>query len=210
MTGPRTLATIAVALLLLSAPAAARADADEASLELHALSGAARAGDPLADTAATTPLYGGGLRFTYATSDYFAYEALLDLAMTGDARFPAVDHGGDSGDLERPTRLGRLTAGVTARLGVRLVPTFSLALGGQARQFADGRLIDEEGEVVASVAADSRLDLVARAAVGFDYRIDRHFIAGLTASVTHALWGPSWDAVEGGLHLSYYFYPRWF
>jgi hypothetical protein len=199
-----------VPLLLLAAPAAAHADADEASLELRALAGAVRAGDPLADGAATAPLGGGGLRFTYATSDGFAYEALLDLGTGGGARFAGVTVGGDQGELDRATRFGRLALGVTARLGVRFIPTLSLAVGGQARQLAAGQLRDEQGESITTVPGERRLDLVVRGGAGFDYRIDRHLVAGVSASVNHALWGPAWDALEAGAHLAYYFYPRWF
>ncbi len=194
----------------LLAPGVARGDADEASIELHCLGGAARLGDPLADATETAPLYGGGFRFTYATSDYFAYDAALDLGTSGSARYPDVEQGGDAGDLERGTRVGRLALGVTARLGVRFVPTLQLAVGGQLRQFPTGYLVDSDGQAVASVATSSRVDLVVRGGAGFDYRVDRHWVAGITASLTHAVWGPAWDAVEGGLHLSYYWYPRWF
>jgi len=157
----------------------------------------------------SAPFFGLGARFTYATSDHFAYETRLSLAQTGMARYAGVTYESDEGELERATRLARLTAGVTARLGVRFIPTLHLSAGAQARQLVSGRIVDQTGAGLASVPNASEIDLVVSGAVGFDYRVNRRLVLGASAGATHAFGGPAYDAVQGTAHLAYYWYPRW-
>jgi hypothetical protein len=93
---------------------------------------------------------------------------------------------------------------VTARLGVRHIPTLGLHAGVQRRFLVGGQL-----EGVFDLPDAGQTDLVVAALCGFDYRFDRSWIAGISAGATHAfaLGGPPYDALEAGFHLAFYWYP---
>jgi hypothetical protein len=97
------LAHLAVALCLGVHARATHADADESSLHVHAIGGAARLGEDGASGPATVPLVGLGARFTYAFSNLYAWEAAGAFASSTAAHyadFPDPD-GGPSGELVR-------------------------------------------------------------------------------------------------------------
>ena len=55
---------------------------------------------------------------------------------------------------------------------------------------------------------------MASAGLGFDYRIDSHWVAGASVSALSTLVpGPGVDdgfqSIEGELHVSYFWYPHW-
>lgn len=203
---------LAVAIALVCAFAtAAHADADEASLDVHTVGGAAITGDSAAADGETTDVAFGGLelRGTYATSDHYAYEVQVAFGRTSSAGFDDIEVEGNTGSIERATLFSRLTAGVTARLGVRYIPTVQLAVGAQVRRVGSSRLV--AGAAVAEgPGADMLIDAVALAGIGLDYRHDKHWIFGLSVRAVHAFSfnDVPYDALEGMVSVQYYWYPR--
>jgi hypothetical protein len=203
---------VAIALLGPSAtPRFAAADADEASLALGLLTALVAERDPLADSRSGVALgVGAGLRFTYATDDRFAYELRADYAETAAAHYGSVELDGVSGDLFRNGRLVRLGAGVTARFGVRFIPTLGVGAAYQLHIQHSGRLVDpSNSRPIRNPDFSARNELVLIGAAGCDYRFDRHLVGGVTA---RAVWSaaPAQDfaALELIFELSYYWYPR--
>ena len=72
-------------------------------------------------------------------------------------------------------------------------------------------LYDAANVGVGDAAPRTVFDLTARLSAGFDYRINRHWIAGVRVSGRHALGlgAGAWDSFEGAVHVSWYWYPRW-
>jgi hypothetical protein len=202
-------------------PDLARADAEEAALFMHAVSGAGMLGDPAAPGTRTLPFAGTALRFTYATHDVFAYEAELAWSRTaGVAVFEGVTFEGFTGDLERVSYLGRLQAGVRLRLGARYIPTLHLGAGVLAHAATQSRFVimdgpdgpDRAGAVVVEGPGFAlRWAPMASAGLGFDYRIDSHWVAGVSVSALSTLvpGDDGFRSIEGGLHVSYVWYPHW-
>lgn len=205
--------SLAALLVVAALPRGARADAREASLFAHALAGWAALGDPAAPgQTRALPVAGTAVRFTYATHDVFAYEAELALARTAAvARFPDVMFAGFRGDLARVSYLGRAQAGVRLRLGARFVPTLHLAAGVQAHAAGDARLLLPGDIVMPGPAPALRWAPVASAGLGLDYRIDAHWVAGasITALTALAPGDTGFRSIEGGAHVSYFWYPHW-
>jgi len=209
----------AVVAAMLLAPALASADADEAALHVQLVGGIARVGDDAAADGepATTPLVGIMGRFGYATHDWFQYDAALTLVGTAAARFdegtfmpPDVPEA--IGPFELSQQLARIDAGITARFGVRFIPTIRLALGAQARHVTAPVVTIAGGvELADARPASLDVDLVGVASVGFDYRVNRRTIIGLAVGGSYAvpLGGASYQSVEGTVFWSHYWYPRW-
>ena len=210
----RATGAVVAVLASLVADRAAYADAKEASLHAHVIGGVARLGEDDAATPATVALVGVGARFTYAFSHHLAWEAAMAVETATAASY--ADHPnpagtGFRGTLSRTTRLARLELGATARLGVRYIPTIHLGVG-VATRFRGAASFRFQGTTDDDAfPAELALDLVAVAGVGFDYRISRRWIAGVSAEGRHAvpLGGPSFDSVEGFVHVAAYWYPRW-
>ena len=74
-----------------------------------------------------------------------------------------------------------------------------------------GATFEPTGDVPDDHGAAMSVDLTATARLGFDYRINRRWIAGLTVGATQAIpfGGPSFQSVEGQLEVAYYWYPLW-
>jgi hypothetical protein len=209
----RTLPLIAA---LVAAPAAARADAEEASLHVHLVGGAARLADADAegDQRALAPLLGVAGRVAYATSDWFQVETALTLAGTGAAAYdlgsfappgrPAV-----AGPFSLSTHLARAEVGVTARLGVQVIPTVRVFAGAQARHLTEVT-VDDRGLDAFGRDAAWKADLVAGGALGLDVRVNRRLIVGggVGGTVAVPLGGPAMQTVEAFVHVARYWYPR--
>jgi hypothetical protein len=209
--------TIRLACMVCTAalPGTVHADAEEASLFMHAVSGAGMLGDPATPGTHILPLAGAALRFTYATHDVFAYEAELAWSRTAEvAVFEDVMSEGFTGNLERVSYLGRAQAGVRVRLGARYIPTLHLAAGVLAHAAMPSHFIIGNGPgavVVEGPGFALRWAPMASAGLGFDYRIDSHWVAGISISAL-STFVPGDDgihAIEGGLHVSYFWYPHW-
>jgi hypothetical protein len=210
----RALATLAATVALSAIPSArARADADEASLEVHPTAGVAKLGEDGTTQKATAPLAGVRGAVTYGVRDWLALGVELGYAQTGSAHFDSVPVmiGGISqapGPLERSARVADGIVGATVRLGVRVVPTLSVGVGGALRvrpgaTYAPAMVVPDDH------AASTTIDLVVRAQLGLDYRIDRRWLAGAWAGATAAVpfGAPSYQSVEGGIRVEYAWYP---
>jgi len=209
----RVLAVRVVAVLLVSGTA--HADRYEASLHAQAIAGTALVGDAASHELGLAPLAGLGLRASYARANAWQYDAQLTLAGTGDASFARGEFRFTGEPVVAPfaitTRLMRLDAGVTWRLGVRVVPTWRLALGVQERWRSAPRV---GGDGPQRDDADGRgrvhtTELVGVSGVGLDYRLGPRWVVGGSLGGSVAVASPRWATVEASLHLAYYWYPRW-
>ena len=204
-------AIVGATMLLAARSNPAHADADEASLDVEAIGGVARLEDERAKKTASGPLIGVGGRFTFARSNLLQWEGRVAFA-TASATYPGltnVDVGGvpRNGNLARRTMLARLELGATLRFGVRFIPTVHLGLGAQARRRGTGTL---DGVAIGEGDGTS-VDLIGVGAIGFDYRFGPRTVAGVSIGATYAvpLGGPAYQAIEGGVQVAHYWYPRW-
>lgn len=195
-------------------PSIAAADAYETSVSVQPAAGAATvadAGDP--DVASGQTAIGGSFRFTWATRDHLAWEVEAYGMMTGTLDHTGAEVGGSLRDFKRRMVAGGLDAGATLRLGVRFIPTATLAIGPQLRFHPEAPgFHPTTGLPVGPVESQLVFDLAARASVGFDLRLSPRWIVGARASVRQALGlgDGSWRSFEGMIHLSRYWYPGWF
>lgn len=200
--------------LVAVAPAPAAADAYETSVGVQPAAGSATvadAADP--DSATGVGAAGGSLRFTWATRDHLAWEVEAYGMMTGTIDHTGAEVGGSTRDFERRIVAGGLDAGATLRLGVRFIPTATLAVGPQLRFHPEAPgFHPTTGLPVGPVESQLVFDLTARASVGFDLRLGPRWVIGTRASVRQALGlgDGSWRSFEGMLHLSTYWYSGWF
>jgi hypothetical protein len=210
-------ALCALACAFVAGPGPARADAWEASLDVRPLGGLAVLGDDAAPgQVQRSYLAGGAARMTYATRDLFAYEAELAVARSGLATYERVAWDEEMGELERITELARAQVGVRLRLGARFIPTVHVAVGGQARVPVPSRLLLADGSVIEGPNAPWSWALTVSGGLGFDYRINARWVAGVAVSAIQAfplqafpLGGARFQSLEGGLHVSYVWYPHW-
>jgi hypothetical protein len=196
------LAAVAAGFLSLTLPA--NADEDEVSIHVRALYGAAVLGDAMAyERAIPVDFVGVGIQATYATSNWYAYEAQLSYALSEAGNY----HIDADTSLLRAQEWVRLDVGIAARLGDLLTPTAQAAIGVQQRMAGEGRWLDE-GWI--SPAGEARhVELVGTLGVGLDYRITGHWLAGAGVTAQRSLSsGPRYRAIAGLLHLAYYWY--WF
>jgi hypothetical protein len=199
---------LAACAVLTIGSGSARADAEEVSLHLEAAGGLALVGDRMApEQAASAALGGLGLRGTYATHDWFAFDLAAAYLQTGTVEYRMVESGSGSAGLLREFRLLQVEGGASLRLGVRVIPILGLALGYQHRTARHGRLVrDNIG--LDSVEDAVHHDVLATARAGLDWRLNRHWIVGAAGRATQAInAGPEFGAIELLLHASYYWYP---
>jgi hypothetical protein len=189
-------------------PHSSWADAEEASVHLQTIAGIARLGDETDHARAT--LAGLSLRTTYATHNWFAYQAQLTGLASTTAHYGEVCRrvGGGAcatAELERANQLLRAEVGAQLRLGVKVIPTVGVTVGAQTRRlpaapFGTGTL-----------PAQWIWDATAAASLGVDYRLGRRWVVGAAAAATTAVWpsDPGFQSVELTLHLAAYSYPLW-
>jgi hypothetical protein len=203
---------LAIGILLSAMMTEARADEDEASLHFQLLGGLARVGDEAAEReTSTTPMGGIQARASYATNDWYQLDAALSLAATGGAHFSLgtfMPAGLEpiSGPFDVSMQLARVDVGVTARLGVRFIPTARLAFGTQGR-----RTSSPSGFPGTVRDPTLGVDLVGVGSLGFDYRVNRRTIIGVAVGGTYAvpLGGADYQSVEATVFWSRYWYPGW-
>lgn len=205
---------IHVALAVLWLGQEAHADKDEASLHAHVQFGRARMGIREAPGQTDSASFVGvGARATYATSNWYAYEASVWLGeLTGPVQYTVDTTAGAQLWRWRMAWAGA-DVGITTRLGVRFIPTLHVALGVQKR-------LAWQGSAVVPVNGDTpekfwlneswqALDLTGTLGAGLDYRVADHWIAGLGMTVRRALVAESpFQTFAATFHLSYYFYPE--
>jgi hypothetical protein len=203
---------------LVGNPAAIQADADEASV--HAgltIAGATAAAQALGPAEL---MLAGGMsgRFTYATSDWYAYEATVELEHSaGLASFIGAsdDRAADDPDANQSGRFVRhmgwlrSEAGISARLGVRWIPTFYAGLGVQMQRVGEARDVCLRA-VLPGPGRKLTLEMVGAVGAGVDYRVDEHWVMGVSLRVRRsAPWvgDEAYGAIGLALHIGYYWYP---
>jgi len=199
---------VAAAAALSAVPARALADADETSVHAEATAGAAQLGDPAGGEAATVALVGGAVRATAATRDWFAWELEAYGGVTTAGRY-TFDPGGGARALSRGAIVAGVDAGATLRLGVRYIPTATLAVGPQLRLSPASRMVRADtGVALGTAAANQAVDVTARVSAGLDVRLGPRLVVGARASVRQGLGlaAGSWRSFEGLIHASYYWY----
>lgn len=204
------------AILLLALGGARAASADEQEASIHLEIGPAVAWiEDARDQGATASLPGArlSLRATYGLSDAIAVELGLGATLGASTRFDGQTiESGQPATLDMSAHAFRLTSGATARLGVRFIPTVTLHLGYQHRLVPAGIFADPQtGAFLAEAPSRQLDDVIVLAGLGFDYRFNARWIAGISVQAVHAfsLDGNTYDAIEAPAHLSYYWYPRW-
>lgn len=190
----------------------AYADDDEASVHLDVAPALLSIEDPQErDARDVVPAFRLGLRATWGVSDTYAVEVQgAFLAGRGAEFADQVLPSGSVGTIVQDMNAVRVTAGATARLGVRWIPTITAHAGFQYRLLPDGFAISDNGLRLGQVPGGSRADLVVLFGAGIDYRFDAHWIAGISVQLVHGfpLDANGYDSIEIPVHLSYYWYPR--
>jgi hypothetical protein len=194
MSGAARLVAASIALAALS-PRPALCDDEEASFHLELAPMVLRVGNS-ADSGATDAVAGGR----------------LSLRGTGGAgRFPATFDGGAPGVLIERQAGARLTAGLTARLGVRWIPTLTIFGGYQRRWYWD-KVGDLGGNFVPapeSASATGSSDLVVGIGIGLDFRLGARWIFGVSFQLVYSVSfdGASMSSIEAPFHAAHYSYP---
>ncbi|ACY15419.1 hypothetical protein [Haliangium ochraceum] len=205
-----TTKTLLAAACWLAVPGRAYGDAREASVVVHASSGAATVDDPEApDETRTTALTGLAVRFSYATHDAFAYEAELSVARTAPVLFDGAALDASTGQMERASYLARVQAGCRLRLGAAYIPTLSLGVGAQAHAATQAHILLDGGLVMEGPDGALRWAPIASAGLGFEHRLGAQWVAGVSMTAVTALTGRTHRSIEGGVHVSYFWYPKW-
>jgi hypothetical protein len=209
-------ATATCALVVACSPCLAplaHADDREASLELQVGPAAIHVNPAEADASDT--MGGGwlGFRGTYGLTDTFAAELHLGALMAGGTTFYDLrDPGSElAADLRWNTVSARSLVGLTARLGVRYIPTVSILAGYQHTFVTEGTYIGREtSEVVGSVGRNNMGAFVVGAGVGFDYRLGARWVVGASLQVVHGFTpdGEAFDSIELPIRIAWYSYPE--
>ncbi len=213
---------LGIAMHCLAPGHAARADRGEASLHAQVHYGRAIVGEPDApgDTD-DAPFAGAGARITYAISNWYAFEASLGYGRLGRQAVHTIDVA--AGDVQRSWHQAWVQAelGITARFGVRVIPTLHAALGVQRRTWQGGRRVEDtvrgcnplDRPMLKPCAHElhdrATLELVGTLGGGLDYRLGDHWIVGMSVTAEHAaLTEAPFHTVAATFHFSYYFYPE--
>lgn len=209
-------AGLIAALVALASPA--HADEGELALHLELAPALLRVGDyaGLGHTAATA---GGraGLRLGYGLSNLLALElgagVLYALPRLDDQPVPGRSE--EIRGQERRSDLAlRVTAGATARLGARFIPTVTAFTGYQHRLLLGVEYIGEGGAAIPHPEATPQKtssELLVGLGLGLEVRINASWVIGLSVQLVHAFStaGQHYDAVEVPLVAGRYGYPAW-
>jgi Outer membrane protein beta-barrel domain len=216
-----------VALYYVASAREARADRGEASVHAEVQYGRATVGEPDApDDTDDAPFSGVGARATYAISNWYAVEASLGYGQLRDWTVYTVDT--TQGAVMRHWYQTWIQAelGITARFGVRIIPTLHAALGAQRRTWQGGRQLTDGSSVcveppemvsnlepadpcIGTPPARASPELVGTLGAGLDYRLGDHWITGLSVTAQRAALAEApFHAIAVTFHFSYYFYPE--
>lgn len=201
------LSIVCFAMLAAGPLTPAYGDEDEASFNGQLLYGLACVGDEDAGRLTdTVDFLGFGARATYANNNWYAYE--LQVSYANLARSAYFDDEAET--LYRRMSWLRVDAGISARLGVRLIPIVNASIGTQLRFAGSGRIVPVEPPGP-TVAADKHvtLEFVGTLGLGVDFRPADYWVFGILGTVQSAVSDePRFQAIGGMVHLAHYFY--WF
>ncbi len=215
MTTRRVHTTLVLAALI-AAPAVARGDADEASIEPQATAGVVILHDPEGADAQRSGLVGAGAQFTWGGSrNWLAWQADGVVGATTSA-LARTTPGADPRRFARGAMVGAVDAGATLRFGepfgYAMAPTVTVAAGAAFRHYGEAAQFRVSGGQAAGIAAaTTELDPVVRLGLGFEARLGRHWLAAvrLDARQTVGLGSGPARALTITLAASYLWYPRW-
>lgn len=192
----------------------AYADADEASLQVQAQGGLAFVGDDMAPVAmASAATTGLGIRATYATHDWFAWEADAGFERFLDAleyrpRAEDVENAQRDSNLRagRASALVRAGVGAAARFGLPWTFTLHGSLGFQVRT---GKGWIEEDGIVRNLGWSTRYEGVVTLMAGLEHRFDKTWVIGFGLLGRQAIRFDTaqYRAIGGMIHVSGYWYP---
>ena len=180
------------------------ADRDEASLHAEIPYGQAAVSDrDMGERVFGEFVTGVGMRATYATSDWYAYEFHLGYERPVGRAFERKI-GSDM--LWRGLSWVRADFGVTARLGVEWIPVIHAAIGIQARM---GKTWMRQDGWTGPRGIQVTPEPIGIVGVGLDYRWNERWITGVRVTAQHAvsLQDELYRSVTGFLSISYYWYP---
>ena len=195
-------------------------DEGEASVGVRLHGGATWVEDSAGiDATDRVPVGGISLEGTRAWSDWYEYRLVLGYyGQSRPARYTALgfDARGGEGDAEdtplsRSGRFVRSDAGITLRLSpppwtpiIHLGMGLQFHIGGERNVTSVGtwgERTNRIGEIT---------DAVAKIGLGYDYRIDAHWIIGPAVLLEHSVRASERRRrLLVTFHISYYFYPRW-
>ncbi len=143
-----------------------------------------------------------GFGGTYATHDWFAYEARLSIAFLESQFYNDKELGFSI--LRPPKRVGA-DIGVRGRFGVVWIPTVYAGVG------VHGYLSPVGQWQLGGFRTDSLLVITAavvgEVGLGFDHRIDAHWVVGGGVTFEWSLLAPSeYRSTMGFVHIAYYTY----
>jgi hypothetical protein len=201
---------------------AAHADRGEASVHVQVHYGRATMGEPDApDDTDTATFVGTGVQATYAIGNWYAFEASLGYGRLTKQTLYTVDTSQGEVDRSWHQTWAQADLGITARLGVRFIPTLHAALGVQRRTWQSGRHTEGASSDCPSrrpappkscsftLPDQAALELVGTLGAGLDYRLGDHWIAGLAVTAQRAALAEApFHAIAATFHVSYYFYPE--
>jgi len=201
---------------LMGRPAAARADADEASIEPQVTAGVVSLHDPEGAAAKRSGFAGAGARVTWGGSrNWLAWQADGVLGATTSA-LARTTPGADPRRFQRGAIVGAVDAGATLRFGepfgYAMAPTVTVAAGAVFRHYGEAAQFRVSGGQAAGIAAvTTEVDPVVRVGAGFEARLGRHWLAAVRvdARQTAGLGSGPARALTITLAASYLWYPRW-
>jgi hypothetical protein len=204
----------ALATLWLMPGHEAHADKDEASLHAHVQFGSAKMGIREAPGQTdSAPFVGVGARATYATSNWYAYEASVWAGHLTDPVWYTMDTNRGKELWGWHMDWARVELSITARFGVRIIPTLHAALGMQTRLAWKGRVAEltfiDEPYQRARPGWRLAIEPVGSLGAGLDYRLGDHWIMGVAVNVQRSVLAEAtFQAIAPTFHVSYYFYPE--
>jgi hypothetical protein len=208
----RSLVALAALALL---PSFASADESEASFMLEGGPAFLRVQE-LHDVGSPTTILGAGgaMALTYGLSDLVSLDLSVGGAMAKNAEYRDVmiDETTRGNVIQDALSLRAMT-GITLRFGARWIPTLGVHVGYQRHMLSNAVLWrDPDVLLDGNLPNRSENDLLAAGSVGLEYRLDRHWLVGLSAQLTYGygLGGNTLVALELPFRVTYSFYPGWF
>lgn len=195
----------AVLILAFALPRDVLADADEMSVHVQVPFGKVTISDPdLKGELFDAMVAGLSGRMTYATSNWWAYELhagweRMSRLIDGEPFQSSAEY------LWRSIGWARVELGVTARLGVDVIPTMHAAIGVQARVYKTWEHIHWQSFKDISCW----LEPLVTVGAGLDYRINKHWVIGAMGlrRQTIPIGAPGHSHWLGLVHASFYWYP---
>ena len=205
----RRLAILAVLLM----SAVVRADDEEAYLGFEVGPALARSGQSYGEggTSGNAAGASGTLVLAYGLTDTWTLDLAVGSQAVFNSRHDDVMLNGIPRNIFTDVVTARTTAGISARLGARVIPTLGLRAGYQHRILRNAVQFDDTHFFQGDLDPVHENELIALASLGLEIRLNRHWHLGIAAQAVAALGGSTrYLAFEAPVRLSYAWYPRLF